>query len=407
MAVELNTCQEPRTHTLRVLPPAPPPSPFKNASRRVMGTFLPIRASRHLYQQVYSGDVNGFVQDLVKQMQGDLLEELLPSDPHATLSSLRTSELLENLGEMTKYYFQQGGKMLRPTIALLMASACNSATQRTIEHPVVGSRSHAAVCQNQYKIGMIAEMIHTASLVHDDVIDEATARRGNASVNAVWGNKMSVLVGDYILARATQVLCSIGRPYVISTMARIIQDLVVGEFLQTTTAPKDEGMDRRIEEYIKKTYHKTASLFANSCKSAAILTDENDKKLHSLAFEYGRNLGIAFQLVDDTLDFVATSDELGKPVAADLKLGLATGPVIFASVEYPELREMIAGKFSGAGEAEKAREIVLNSNGLKRTRELIDRYSHDAARLIGQLPNRSEASEKLIEIALAQAERKY
>ncbi|CAI2319063.1 unnamed protein product [Caenorhabditis sp. 36 PRJEB53466] len=356
-----------------------------------------------------------FVHEHVRQMQSDIMEQLIPQDTSGAVENLADLNVTSNLGRMTHYYFQQGGKMLRPKVALLMGNACNSATNRTIledmlaipfSERLLGS-AHLAVCQNQYKIGMIAEMIHTASLVHDDVIDEANTRRGSASVNAVWGNKMSVLVGDFILARATQILCSIGKPNVISVMASIIEDLVLGEFMQMSSTPSSATSGQRMTAYIEKTHRKTASLFASSCRSAAILADESDVKLHDTAYEYGRNLGIAFQLVDDLLDFVATADEMGKPVAADLKLGLATAPVLYASEQYPELNEMLLRKFKNEGDAEKAREIVVNSDGMEKTRRLIGGYSEKAVQLASSLPNRNECTEQLIKLAISQSERKF
>lgn len=358
---------------------------------------------------------SAFVQEHVRQMQNDIMEQLIPQDATGAVENLADLNVTSNLGRMTHYYFQQGGKMLRPTVSLLMGNACNSASNRLISDQFLAipiserseTASHLSVCQNQYKIGMIAEMIHTASLVHDDVIDEANTRRGSASVNAVWGNKMSVLVGDFILARATQILCSIGKPNVISVMASIIEDLVLGEFMQMSVTPSDASPNQRMKAYIEKTHRKTASLFASSCRSAAILADSSNLNLQETAYEYGRNLGIAFQLADDLLDFIATSDEMGKPVAADLKLGLATAPVLYACEEYPELTTMLLRKFKNDGDAERAREIVVNSDGMDKTRRLIDSYSQKAADLASSLPNRNESTEQLIKLALSQSDRKF
>uniref|UniRef100_A0A1I7UY32 All trans-polyprenyl-diphosphate synthase PDSS1 n=1 Tax=Caenorhabditis tropicalis TaxID=1561998 RepID=A0A1I7UY32_9PELO len=356
-----------------------------------------------------------FVQEHVRQMQNDIMEQLIPQDASGAVENLADLNVTSNLGRMTHYYFQQGGKMLRPTVSLLMGNACNSASNRSIPEEFlaipISDRSeistHLSVCQNQFKIGMIAEMIHTASLVHDDVIDEANTRRGSASVNAVWGNKMSVLVGDFILARATQILCSIGKPNVISVMASIIEDLVLGEFMQMSVTPPDATPAQRMKAYIEKTHRKTASLFASSCRSAAILSDPSNANLHQTAYEYGRNLGIAFQLADDLLDFISTSDEMGKPVAADLKLGLATAPVLYACDQYPELVQMLLRKFKQSGDAERAREIVVNSDGIIRTRQLIDTYSQEAVKMASSLPNRNESTEQLIKLALSQSDRKF
>ncbi|CAI5439186.1 unnamed protein product [Caenorhabditis angaria] len=356
---------------------------------------------------------NSFLQDHIRQMQTDILEKLIPHDSSGNVENLGDLNVTSNLGKMTEYYFMQGGKMLRPTVSLLMASACNSSTNRRILKESQAScqkspqSSNLSVCKNQYKIGMISEMIHTASLVHDDVIDEANTRRGSASVNAVWGNKMSVLVGDFILARTTQILCSTKNPQVISVMAGIIEDLVLGEFMQMATPPKNTTPNQKMTAYIEKTHRKTASLFANSCRSVAILADETNASLQNLAYDYGRNLGIAFQLVDDLLDIIATENEMGKPTSIDLKLGLATAPVLFATQQFPELAELVARKFKNSGDIEKATEIVANSNGIKMTRKLIAQYSEAAEKAASSLPNRNEATERLIELAISQSDRKF
>lgn len=134
---------------------------------------------------------------------------------------------------MAKYYFDQGGKLLRPTVSLLMSQACNQTRgDKQLNEEIDRIRA------NQYRIAMVSEMIHTASLVHDDIIDESDMRRGQPTVNARWGNRQAVLVGDYILARATRVLCEIGIPEVISVMAEVVEDLVQGELMQLTVPSK-------------------------------------------------------------------------------------------------------------------------------------------------------------------------
>ncbi|KAK6727838.1 hypothetical protein RB195_005483 [Necator americanus] len=355
--------------------------------------------------QLRKPTIPAFVTEKLKDMQVEIASQFISDVPQPTASYTPTNtipttsrDFTSNLEKMAKYYFEQGGKMFRPTVALLMANACNISAPKGVRLEC-GTEE---VSLNQYKIGMISEMIHTASLVHDDVIDGADTRRGNASVNAIWGNKMAVLVGDFILARATQILCSIGRPNVISVMASIIEDLVMGEFMQMTA--KTEVAENRMEQYMQKTFKKTASLFANSCKSVALLAEANSE-LQWRASEYGRNLGIAFQLVDDLLDFVASSDVVGKPVAADLKLGLSTGPVILAAQQYPELNILMARKFAECGDVDRARDIVLNSDGIERTRQLARQHSQNAARLASTLPNNDGAADVLVDFALSQLDR--
>jgi len=170
-------------------------------------------------------------------------------------------------------------------------------------------------------------MIHTATLVHDDVIDTSNTRRGKASVNALFGQKKAIIGGDYILAKAGAMVARLNNDEVTQILAQVLEDLVEGEFMQMGA---NEGTTERFTHYIGKTFNKTASLMAYSCKGVAILGGA-DQALCEMAFQYGRHIGIAFQLVDDLLDFVSSTATMGKPAAADLELGLATAPVLFAA----------------------------------------------------------------------------
>ncbi|UYV60464.1 PDSS1 [Cordylochernes scorpioides] len=221
------------------------------------------------------------------------------------------------LRQAAGYYFDGQGKAFRPAMVVLMSRALN-------QH--VGSRS-SGLRDSQHTLAMIVEMLHTASLVHDDVVDVADTRRSKPSVNRRWGVKKAVLSGDYILGVTGMLLASIDDDGVTDVITQAMKDLVDGELMQLEPPGRDED---RFAHYLQKTYNKTASLLSNACKAAAILAGA-DPELQEAAFQYGRHVGIAFQLIDDLLDFVASQQELGKPAAADLNLGLATGPVLFAA----------------------------------------------------------------------------
>ncbi|XP_039609843.1 decaprenyl-diphosphate synthase subunit 1 [Polypterus senegalus] len=250
------------------------------------------------------------------------------------------------------YYFDGKGKALRPMIVVLMARACNFHSNKTRE-----------LLPGQRSIAMISEMIHTASLVHDDVIDGSCTRRGKTTVNEIWGERKAILAGDFILSVASMALARIGNNSVVSVLSQVIEDLVRGEFMQLGSK---ENENERFKHYLEKTFKKTASLIANSCKAVSILVN-SDPEVHEIAFQYGRNVGIAFQLVDDMLDFTSSANQLGKPSAADLRLGLATGPVLFACQQFPELHAMIMRRFSSAGDVERAWQYVMQSDGVQQT----------------------------------------
>ncbi|XP_055525191.1 all trans-polyprenyl-diphosphate synthase PDSS1 isoform X1 [Wyeomyia smithii] len=278
----------------------------------------------------------------------------------------------QELKKIAVYYFDGQGKAIRPMVAMLMAKALNYHMHNETSSNVV----HA-----QRQIAMIAEMIHTASLVHDDVIDQSFARRGKPSVNVIWNHKKVTQAGDYVLAIASMLLARLKHDEVTHILSQVLTDLVQGEFMQLGSK---ETENERFAHYFTKTYRKTASLIANSLKAVAVLSGA-DEKMVELSFQYGRNLGLAFQYVDDLLDFVSSSEAMGKPAAADLKLGLATAPVLFACEKFPELNPMILRRFREPGDVERAYELVHKSQGLEQTRFLAREHCIEALRLASQI----------------------
>uniref|UniRef100_A0A182T322 Decaprenyl-diphosphate synthase subunit 1 n=1 Tax=Anopheles maculatus TaxID=74869 RepID=A0A182T322_9DIPT len=272
---------------------------------------------------------------------------------------------------MASYYLDGQGKVFRPMVIILMAKALNCHTLNT--------NSGTATAQRQ--IAMVSEMIHTASLVHDDVIDQSFARRGKPSVNVLWNHKQLAQAGDYILAVASMLLARLKHDEVTLIISQVLTDLVQGEFMQLVSM---ETENDRFAHYYTKTYRKTASLIANSLKAVAAVSGADDR-LVQLSYQYGRHIGLAFQFVDDLLDFVSTSEVMGKPTAVDLKLGLATAPVLFACEEFPELNPMICRHFRAPGDVERAYELVHLSQGLEQTRFLVRRHCQQAQRLASQL----------------------
>ncbi|CAJ1082661.1 decaprenyl-diphosphate synthase subunit 1 isoform X1 [Xyrichtys novacula] len=276
----------------------------------------------------------------------------------------------EELKYVCDYYFDGKGKAIRPMIVVLMARALN-----------IHSNRSGDLLPGQRAIAMISEMIHTASLVHDDVIDGSDKRRGKNTINEMWGERKAILAGDFILSAASMALARIGNITVVKVLSQVIEDLVRGEFMQLGSK---ENENERFKHYLEKTFKKTASLIANSCKAVSILVN-SDPEVHEIAYQYGRNVGIAFQLVDDVLDFTSGANQLGKPSAADLKLGLATGPVLFACQQFPELHAMIMRRFSSKGDVDRAWQYVLQSDGVQQTNFLAQRYCQEAIRQISML----------------------
>lgn len=293
------------------------------------------------------------------------------------------------LDKVAKYYTRSEGKHMRPLLVLLMSQATaldprkhhaepanrspvdNSLSSPSILddtnpdlNPLVSRSAESQydfagddnILPSQRRLAEITELIHTASLLHDDVIDNAVTRRANSSANLAFGNKMAVLAGDFLLGRASVALARLRDPEVTELMATVIANLVEGEFMQLKNTAQDESKpvytDETLSYYLQKTYLKTASLISKSCRSAAVLGRSAPEVIEA-AYAYGRNLGLAFQLVDDMLDYTVTEAELGKPAGADLELGLATAPLLFAWKSNPELGPLVGRKFREEGDVQK------------------------------------------------------
>mmetsp|Transcript_12364 Transcript_12364/g.18752 ORF Transcript_12364/g.18752 Transcript_12364/m.18752 type:complete len:594 (+) Transcript_12364:259-2040(+) len=299
------------------------------------------------------------------------------------------------LTKVAGYFFEDGkdgGKKIRPMMVLLMsramvasANAVNGATT-TSEQLQQDAYYRGGDDDNmvedklftsQKRLAEISEMIHTASLFHDDVIDKAETRRGSPAVHQVFGNKVAILAGDYLLARASVFLARLRDVEVVETMSTIIEHLVRGEVMQmkesgSSSSSSSDGndMEERLVHYLRKNFYKTASLMANSCKSAAILGKYDDSVIEG-AYKYGKHLGIAFQLVDDVLDYDGSASDMGKAALADLNAGLATAPVLFAAEKFPnEIQPMMERKFKYEGDVEKAVQLVRQTDGIQRTKDL-------------------------------------
>lgn len=337
-----------------------------------------------------------------------------------------------SLDRVAKYYTQAEGKHVRPLIVLLMSRATHLCPKNPNEQMTQPSRgidtaispsqiladvnpsampltglepettdTNLEILPSQRRLAEITELIHTASLLHDDVIDHSESRRGSPSANLEFGNKMAVLAGDFLLGRASVALARLRNAEVVELLATVIANLVEGEFMQLKNTERDERNPKWSEEtvsyYLQKTYLKTASLISKSCRAAAILGN-SDAVTVEAAYSYGRNLGLAFQLVDDMLDYTRSNTDLGKPAGADLELGLATAPLLFAWKETPELGALVGRKFEKEGDIERARELVLQSDGIEQTRALAHDYSDKAISAISDFPD-SEAKAGLIEMA--------
>lgn len=283
------------------------------------------------------------------------------------------------LSAAAEHLFGAGGKRLRPAIVLLVAR---------------GTMLDQEITPRHRRLAEITEMIHTASLVHDDVVDESDIRRRVATVNSIFGNRIAVLAGDFLFAQSSWYLANLDNLEVVKLLSEVIRDFAEGEIQQ--------GLNRfdtnlSIESYLEKSYYKTASLMANSAKSAALLSDAANEITRDI-YHYGRHFGLAFQIVDDILDFTASSEVLGKPAGSDLASGNLTAPVLYAMEENPYITPLIEREFSEEGDLEKAIAMVRESQGLEKSRELAAYHSHKAIEHLDSLKP-SECSRALGDLA--------
>jgi all-trans-nonaprenyl-diphosphate synthase len=243
------------------------------------------------------------------------------------------------------------------------------------------------------RLAEITEMIHTASLVHDDVVDESNVRRGVPTVHSLFGNRIAILAGDFLFAQSSWYLANLNNLDVVKLLSEVIMDLAAGEIQQ--------GLNRfdastSIESYLQKSYYKTASLIANSAKAAGLIS-ETSLEIAEHLYNYGRHLGLAFQIVDDILDFTSSTDTLGKPAGSDLKSGNLTAPVLYALEEKPYLEVLIEREFAQEGDLEQALALIDDSRGIQRARELAAHHSKLATENISILAP-SESRQALINL---------
>ncbi|EKV02301.1 solanesyl diphosphate synthase [Leptolyngbya sp. PCC 7375] len=266
-----------------------------------------------------------------------------------------------------EHLFGAGGKRIRPAIVLLLSRA-------TVMEADIPAR--------HFRLAEITEMIHTASLVHDDVVDESSLRRGVPTVHSSFNNRVAVLAGDFLFAQSSWHLANLDNLTVVKLLSRVIMDLAEGEIQQ--------GLNKfdttlSIDAYLMKSYYKTASLIANSCKSAGVLSEVSDS-LAEAFYQYGRNLGLAFQVVDDILDFTGSEEVLGKPAGSDLLSGNLTAPVLYAMEETPYLVTLIEREFAQSGDFDEAMALVKASRGIERSRELASQHVKQAVHNLADLP---------------------
>ncbi|GFH31255.1 uncharacterized protein HaLaN_30259 [Haematococcus lacustris] len=265
--------------------------------------------------------------------------------------------------------FGAGGKKLRPVLVFLVARA-------TAAHMQMRD-----ITDKQRRLAEITEMIHTASLVHDDVLDECDTRRGmrtgKKTINSIYGTRVAVLAGDFLFAQSSWFLANLDNLEVIKLISQVIADFANGEISQASSL---FDTDVTLEQYSDKSFYKTASLIAASCRSAAVFSDVSPD-IKEAMYAYGKHLGLAFQIVDDILDFTQSAEQLGKPQGQDLASGNLTAPIIFAlrnPLVKEELLDILSSEFVEEGSLERALHLVQLGGGLDAARALAQQEGETA-----------------------------
>lgn len=289
------------------------------------------------------------------------------------------------LRQASLHLLKAGGKRIRPVFVLLGGKFGNYDIN---------------VIKN---VAVSLELIHMASLVHDDVIDDAELRRGQPTIKAKWDNRIAMYTGDYIFARALELMTKIENPLAHQILSETIVELCVGEIEQI----KDKyNFDQNLRNYLLRIKRKTALLIAASCQLGAVsagVSSEDHRKL----YRFGYYVGMAFQITDDVLDFTGTEKELGKPAGGDLLQGNVTLPVLYA-MEDEAIRRRIRTVHEGM-EREELDEIlwlIQNSGAIEKSLSLSDRYLDKALSILEELPP-NKAKKSLREIAKFIGKRKY
>lgn len=272
------------------------------------------------------------------------------------------------IDQLSHYIVNSGGKRLRPMIVLLAAAACGYQGRRHID------------------LAAIIEFIHTATLLHDDVVDASELRRGHETANAIWGNEASVLVGDFLYSRAFQMMVDVGSMRIMQVLADATNTIAEGEVMQLLNCHEPDTSEAR---YLEVIYCKTAKLFEAGAQIGAILAELPEAQERAMA-AYGRHLGVAFQLIDDVLDYSASSEDIGKNIGDDLAEGKPTLPLIYAMTHGTEQQRQVVREAIEKGGRERITEVtqaIESTGAIAYTAQLASAEAQRAREAVSALPS--------------------
>ncbi|KAH9614487.1 hypothetical protein KSS87_004684 [Heliosperma pusillum] len=310
------------------------------------------------------------------------------------MRSLLASEF-PKLASGADYIFKMGveGKHFRPTALLLMTTAFNIPISKSSADEVsaagapspFGTQLHTRL----QLIAEITELIHVGGLLHGDISDGAETRRDLGPFNLLLGNKLAVLVGDFLLSRAYVALASLENTEVLSLLGKVVEHLATGETMQMGMTGMTSERCFNMQYYMEKTYYKRSSLISNSCRSIALLAGQTTE-VANLAYDYGKNLGFAHQLTKDVLDFTGSYMSSGKGPLTNIRNGIITAPLLLAMEEFPQLNEVMQRGFDDPADVDLALDFLKRSQGIEKARDLALKHANQAAEAISLLPTSAD-----------------
>ena len=279
------------------------------------------------------------------------------------------SEHAPLIHELTSHLINAGGKRLRPLLALASAEICGYEGRHHIH------------------LAAIVEFIHTATLLHDDVIDESLKRRGRPTANMLWDNKSSVLVGDFLFARAFQLMVETGSLKILDSLSNASAEISESEVLQMSLS---QNLNTTIKQYMQVIKGKTAILFASACEVGGLISEAENNQVNALRL-YGEALGVSFQMVDDFLDYSGDKSDLGKNIGDDFREKKITLPIIFSIQNYNKKslkfwKRTLAKGEQVKGDFEESQEVLTTDGSLDKTRMEAIRWSNIAKSHLEILP---------------------
>ena len=298
---------------------------------------------------------------------------------------LRLASDVALINQISHYIINAGGKRIRPRLVLLVAQALG----------FMGPERH--------ELAATVEFIHTATLLHDDVVDESSLRRGQQTANALFGNAASVLVGDFLYSRAFQMMVSVNRMRVLEVLADATNVIAEGEVLQLMNM---HDPDLAVDDYLRVIRYKTAKLFEASARLGAVLANA-PRDVEEACADCGRALGTAFQLVDDLLDYEGDTHALGKNVGDDLREGKPTLPLLVAMARSADAERQLIRHAIEHGELDRLQDIIAivrQTGALQATRQAARDEADAAARALSALPD-SAARQALLDLCARSVER--